>query len=74
MIGDRAEAERKLKAAYDADHNTLRIVDGYARFEAGIGRTDLAIDAYSEFEKVMPRHPSWWTPSTSSRPASRSRP
>ena len=57
VIGDRAEAERKLKAAYDADHNTLRIVDGYARFEAGIGRTDLAIDAYSEFEKVMPRHP-----------------
>ncbi|GJE26777.1 Beta-barrel assembly-enhancing protease [Methylobacterium organophilum] len=57
LVGDKAEAERRLKAAYDADHNTLRIVDGYARFEAAAGRTDLAIDAYSTFEQVLPRHP-----------------
>jgi len=57
LVGDKAEAERRLKAAYEADHNTLRIVDGYARFEAAAGRTDLAIQAYSEFEKVLPRHP-----------------
>ena len=57
LVGDKGEAERRLKAAYDADHNTLRIVDGYARFEAAAGRTDLAIQAYSEFEQILPRHP-----------------
>jgi tetratricopeptide (TPR) repeat protein len=57
LVGDQAEAERRLKAAYDADHNTLRIVDAYARFEAQAGRTDLAIQAYTEFDKLLPRHP-----------------
>ena len=52
-----AEAERRLKAAYDADHNTLRIVDAYARMEASLGRTDLAIQAYSDFDQLSPRHP-----------------
>jgi tetratricopeptide (TPR) repeat protein len=57
VVGDQAEAERRLKAAYDADRNTLRIVDAYARFEAQAGRTDLAIQAYSEFDSLLPRHP-----------------
>ncbi|GJD96212.1 tetratricopeptide repeat protein [Methylobacterium iners] len=57
LIGDNAEAERRLKAAYDADRNTLRIVDAYARMEAGAGRTDLAIQAYTEFDRLLPRHP-----------------
>ncbi|WP_375464216.1 tetratricopeptide repeat protein [uncultured Methylobacterium sp.] len=57
VIGDQAEAERRLKAAYDADRNTLRIVDAYARFEANAGRTDLAIQAYTDFDALMPRHP-----------------
>jgi tetratricopeptide (TPR) repeat protein len=57
LIGDNAEAERRLKAAYEADRNTLRIVDAYARQEAQAGRTDLAIQAYTEFDKLLPRHP-----------------
>ncbi|MCJ2035129.1 tetratricopeptide repeat protein [Methylobacterium sp. J-068] len=57
LVGDQAEAERRLKAAYDSDRNTLRIVDAYARFEAQAGRTDLAIQAYTEFDKLLPRHP-----------------
>ncbi|KQP51760.1 hypothetical protein ASG40_05820 [Methylobacterium sp. Leaf399] len=57
VVGDQAEAERRLKAAYDADHNTLRIVDAYGRFEAQAGRTDLAIQAYTEFDQLMARHP-----------------
>ncbi|MEA1833291.1 tetratricopeptide repeat protein [Methylobacterium durans] len=57
LVGDQAEAERRLKAAYDTDRNTLRIVDAYARFEANAGRTDLAIQAYTEFDNVLPRHP-----------------
>ncbi len=57
LTGDQAEAERRLKAAYDGDRNTLRVVDAYARFEAQAGRTDLAIQAYTEFDKLLPRHP-----------------
>ncbi|MCJ2074545.1 tetratricopeptide repeat protein [Methylobacterium sp. E-016] len=57
VTGDQAEAERRLKAAYDADKNTLRIVDAYARFEANAGRTDLAIQTYTDFDALMPRHP-----------------
>ena len=57
VVGDQAEAERRLKAAYEADRNTLRIVDAYGRFEAAAGRTDLAIQAYTEFDNLMPRHP-----------------
>ncbi|MCC0805291.1 tetratricopeptide repeat protein [Methylobacterium sp. W2] len=57
LVGDQAEAERRLKAAYDADQNTLRIVDAYARFEAQAGRTDLAIQAYTTFDQLLPRHP-----------------
>lgn len=57
LVGDQAEAERRLKAAYDADQNTLRIVDAYARFEAQAGRTDLAIQAYTAFDQLLPRHP-----------------
>ncbi|WP_430910747.1 tetratricopeptide repeat protein [Methylobacterium sp. sgz302541] len=57
VVGDQAEAERRLKTAYEADHNTLRIVDAYARQEAQMGRTDLAIQAYTEFDNLVPRHP-----------------
>ncbi len=57
FTGDKVEAERRLKAAYDADRSTLRIVDAYARFEANSGRPDLALAAYTDFETVLPRHP-----------------
>ncbi|MGY2047173.1 tetratricopeptide repeat protein [Methylobacterium sp. JK268] len=57
VVGDKVEAERRLKAAYDADRNTLRIVDAYARFEADSGRPDLAVAAYEAFDAILPRHP-----------------
>ena len=57
LVGDQVEAERRLKAAYDADRSTLRIVDAYARLQARTGRPDLALQAYSDFESVLPRHP-----------------
>jgi tetratricopeptide (TPR) repeat protein len=57
LTGDKVEAERRLKAAYDADRATLRIVDAYARFEAGSGRPDLALAAYTDYENVLPRQP-----------------
>lgn len=57
VIGDNNEAEARLKAAYDGDRNTLRIVDAYARQEASMGHTDVAIQAYTEFDQLSPRHP-----------------
>ncbi|MFC6048939.1 tetratricopeptide repeat protein, partial [Methylobacterium hispanicum] len=57
VVGDQAEAERRLKAAYEADRNTLRVVDAYARQQAAAGRTDVAIQAYTDFDSLMPRHP-----------------
>ncbi|WP_422679873.1 tetratricopeptide repeat protein [Chelatococcus albus] len=55
--GDRAEAERRLKAAYDAERTTLRVVDAYGRFAASQGRREAALDAYESFDKLLPRHP-----------------
>ncbi len=57
VTGDDKEAETRLKAAYDGDRNTLRIVDAYARQEASMGHTDLAIQAYTDFDRLSPRHP-----------------
>ena len=57
VVGDQAEADRRLKAAYEADRNTLRIVDAFARNEAQAGRTDVAIQAYTDFDNLLPRHP-----------------
>jgi len=57
VTGDDKEAEARLKAAYDGDRNTLRIVDAYARQEASMGHTDVAIQAYTEFDQLSPRHP-----------------
>ena len=57
VVGDQAEAERRLKAAYEADRNTLRVVDAYARQQAASGRTDVAIQVYTDFDNLMPRHP-----------------
>ncbi|GJD56555.1 tetratricopeptide repeat protein [Methylobacterium dankookense] len=57
VVGDQAEAERRLKGAYEADRNTLRVVDAYARQQAAAGRTDVAIQVYTDFDNLMPRHP-----------------
>jgi tetratricopeptide (TPR) repeat protein len=57
VTGDGAEAERRLKLAYEAERNTLRVVDAYARNQARRGHPEVALAAYSEFEKVVPRHP-----------------
>jgi tetratricopeptide (TPR) repeat protein len=57
LVGNTAEAERRLKAAYDAEKSTLRVVDAYARFESRRGRKDAALAAYTAFEGLLPRHP-----------------
>jgi tetratricopeptide (TPR) repeat protein len=57
LTGNPAEAERRLKAAYDVERNTLRVVDAYARFEAKRGNRDRAIEVYRTFDAMLPRHP-----------------
>jgi tetratricopeptide (TPR) repeat protein len=57
LIGNAPEAERRLKAAYDGDKNTLRIVDAYGRFEARRGRAEAATAVYKTYEDLAPRHP-----------------
>jgi tetratricopeptide (TPR) repeat protein len=57
LTGSPAEAERRLKTAYEAERNTLRIVDAYARLEARRGRRDAALATYTTFDGILPRHP-----------------
>ncbi len=51
------EAATRMKAAYEADKNTLRLVDAYARFSAHHGDREEAIRAYEAFNQVLPSHP-----------------
>jgi Flp pilus assembly protein TadD len=52
-----AEAARRMKLAYEADKNTLRLVDAYARFAARKGDVEEARKAYEAFDQILPNHP-----------------
>ena len=55
--GDKAEAEKRFKSAYNAERNTLRLVDAYARFLATHGQREEAKKLYLAFDEVAPNHP-----------------
>ncbi|HXZ16168.1 MAG TPA: tetratricopeptide repeat protein, partial [Roseiarcus sp.] len=57
QLGNAAEAQRRLKAAYDSDKNALRFADAYARFLAAHGDRDGAIKVYDDFSVAAPHHP-----------------
>ncbi len=57
LLGNAVEARRRLKAAYDADKNSLRFVDAYARFLAAHGDSDGAKKIYNAFSVLVPHHP-----------------
>lgn len=57
VAGNTAEAEKRLKAAYQAESKTLRMVDVYGRFLARRGRTEEAKTVFRDFDKLLPRHP-----------------
>jgi tetratricopeptide (TPR) repeat protein len=57
LIGDKAEAAKRYKAAYGGEKNTLRLVDAYGRFLASQGNRDEARRIYKAFEDVSPGHP-----------------
>ncbi|MCI0736381.1 MAG: tetratricopeptide repeat protein [Beijerinckiaceae bacterium] len=54
---DSQEALRRMKAAYAADKNTLRLVDAYARIMARHGDRGEAVRAYQTFDQSLPNHP-----------------
>ena len=51
------EAQRRMRAAYSADKNTLRLAEAYARLESRQGRPKEALQVLKEFDKALPRHP-----------------
>jgi tetratricopeptide (TPR) repeat protein len=57
LTGSAAEAERYLKSAYEAERNTLRIVDAYGRLESKKPSKDAAIAVFAGFDALLPRHP-----------------
>ena len=57
VANDSKEALKRIKAAYAADKNTLRLVDAYARMMARHGDRDEAIRAYEAFDQILPNHP-----------------
>lgn len=57
LVGNEVEAEARLKAAYDAEKTTLRIVDAYGRLQARKGQGEAALATYRAYETGSQRHP-----------------
>src|SRR5271154_359223 len=57
LLGDSAEAQRRLKSAYDNDKSSLRFADAYARLLDAQGDVAGATKAYQDFSVVIPHHP-----------------
>src|SRR5271168_4248384 len=57
LLGNSAEAQRRLKSAYDDDRNSLRFADAYARALAAGGDLAGATKVYEDFSAVIPHHP-----------------
>lgn len=57
VMGDKTEAQKRLKRAYDSDKSTLRLADAYARLLSRMGDQAGAVKVYQEFDAVLPNHP-----------------
>ncbi len=57
VMNDVPEAQRRLKAAYDADKKTLRLVDAYGRFVSRHGDKAEALRIYQDFNTLAPNQP-----------------
>ena len=51
------EASRRMRAAYLADKNTLRLAEAFARLESRQGRPQEALKILRTFDEALPRHP-----------------
>lgn len=57
VLGNTAEAQKRLKATYDGDPTTLRIVDAWGRFQSRRGDFAGARETYERFNRLLPNHP-----------------
>ena len=57
LLGNSAEAQRRLKSAYESDKNSLRFADAYARILSAQGDTAGATKVYEDFAALIPHHP-----------------
>lgn len=57
VAGKTDEARKRFESVYKTDKHTLRLIDAYGRFLSEHGDRDAAIKVYSDFDKVVPRHP-----------------
>jgi tetratricopeptide (TPR) repeat protein len=57
LLGNPAEAQRRLRSAYDDDKNSLRFADAYARALAAGSDLAGATKVYEDFSAVIPHHP-----------------
>ncbi len=46
-----------MRTAYQADKNTLRLAEAYARLESRQGRPKEALEILRNFDRALPRHP-----------------
>lgn len=57
VAGRKADAEKRLRSAYDAEKTTLRLVDLWARMQARNGNFEGAAATYGDFDRLLPNHP-----------------
>jgi tetratricopeptide (TPR) repeat protein len=57
VLGNPVEAQRRLKAAYEGDKNTLRLADAYGRFLSRHNDMEGAKKVYEDFLRLIPNHP-----------------
>ena len=57
LLGNPAEAQRRLKSAFQNDKNSLRFADAYARVLDAQGDVAGATKVYQDFSLVIPHHP-----------------
>jgi tetratricopeptide (TPR) repeat protein len=57
LMGNPTEAQRRLKAAYEADPNTLRVVDAWGRLQSRRGDVAGARETFERFDRLLPNHP-----------------
>ena len=57
LLGNGAEAGKRLKSAYEGEKTSLRVVDAYGRHLARRGEREEARKVYEAFDRLLPRHP-----------------
>lgn len=55
--GQKAEAGKRFERAYKQDSSALRIVEAYGSWLSRNRSAKEALEVYTEFDKVLPRHP-----------------